>query len=858
MASHRTTYFFGSFALSPEDRSLHRDGHPVKLGSRAFDLLWVLVQNRNRVVPKAELLDAVWPDAEVEEANLPVQVLALRQVLGREAIATVPGRGYGFVWPVAGGEPLAEHARHMPGLAKRANWLTNLPSALEPLIGRDRERTVLSCMVAEQRLVTLLGSAGVGKSRLSRAVAFDLGERYADGVWWIELAPLTDARRVPHAVAQVLHLTLNSGEDAAVAVATLLRDSQSLLVLDNAEHVLAGVRELVMALGQRAPQVHVLVTSQAALHVPNEQRQPLAPMSVPDEPSLASCRRSDAVTLFEARARAAYPTFTLDGSTAAAVADVCCRLDGIPLAIELAAARLPLLGLEGLRHRLDERFQLLTAGSAVAMPRHQTLRAAMSWSFDLLSPQAQRVFRRLGVFAGGCTLEAAQQVAGDPELGPWDVVEHLANLVDRSLVQAEGGVTPRYRLLETARLFALEQLGAAEELEQLRERHARALDALLTVRKEDNRLWRTPPTSSVVLVAELENARAAMRWARTFADADLALSLAVGTSYAFLTADLNAEYLEEALPLRDRVRADTPPSLAGRFWSRIAFAAGRNGHAVGLEAGRNAIGIWRQLGEHGWLYDALTWTIAIGARNGQVAETAPLIDEGELIEQADWPPALRSSFCWAKHRWWQLQGRPAEALACARAQAELLAQTGSWVMHVAWGANVADCELSLGRPVEAEAHARTALQALDALGVDQNIVGHVMDALVVALVELDRGDEALPVARRARRLLAREGDDLRLLEPLAAAAGARGNWEVAAQLIGHADAGVSMRGEKRWPSAVQRRNQLQRRLEHAVPAAKLRELMRAGAAMGRDKAFELGFDDGPTERVGISQPSKSF
>jgi predicted ATPase/DNA-binding winged helix-turn-helix (wHTH) protein len=837
-AARAASIRFGAFTLQPGRQRLLADGEPVKLGSRAFDLLGVLVQHRDRVVPKSELQARVWPDQRVDAANLSGQVQVLRQVLGREAIVTVPGRGYRFVLPVAGDDPDEGLVPAGPAAGGPAQPRGHLPEAIEPLIGRARDRAALGRLVAAHRLVTLLGSGGVGKTRLAQAVAADLLPGFGDGAWWIALAPLADPERVPDAVAHALRLTLGGRADAARAVAGRLRDSRALLVLDNAEHLLGGVRALVGALGELAPSVHVLVTSQAPLQLPGEQRLRLAPLSLPDGSGVAACRSSDAVALFEARARSVDPSFTLDEATWEAAADVCRRLDGIPLAIELAAARLPLLGLEGLR-------QLLTAGSAAAPPRHQTLQAALSWSHGLLPAEAQRVFRRLGVFAGGCTLEAVQQVAVDTELGPWEVVEQLATLVDRSLVLAEGGASPRYRLLETARLFALERLREAGEEDRLRERHTRALDEWLTVRRQDARLWRTPPAPPEALVAELDNARAALTWAQDHADDALVLRLAAGASHVFLTAALNAEYLERVLPLRGRVRADTPTELAGRFWSRIAFAAGRNGHAAGLEAGHRAIAAWRALGDEGLLYDALTWTIAIGARQGRVEEAQALIEEGERIERDAWPPALRSSFRWAKHRWLQLQGRADEALACARQQAELLAQAGVWVMHVAWGANVADCEISLGRPAEAEAHARAALETLDGLGVDENIVGHVMDALVVALVQLGRGDEAMPVARRARRLLAREGDDLRLLEPLAAAAGARGQWDVAARLAGHADAAIAQSGETRWPSAVQRRTQLQEGLDRALPAAAQRELMRAGASMTREEAFAVALDDPP-------------
>jgi tetratricopeptide (TPR) repeat protein len=221
----------------------------------------------------------------------------------------------------------------------------------------------------------------------------------------------------------------------------------------------------------------------------------------------------------------------------------------------------------------------------------------------------------------------------------------------------------------------------------------------------------------------------------------------------------------------------------------------------------------------------------------------PLIEEGLRIEEPGWPPALRSSFRWAWYRWLQSQGQPEAALQCALAQAELLAQAGHWAMHVAWGANVADCELTLGRLPEAEAHARQALQALDALQVDENVVGHVMDALVLALTLQRRGDEALPVARRAHRLLEREGDELRLLEPLALHPTHDGRWADATRTIGHIDAAMVCSGETRWPGAASGHKQLLRQFRVALPVPLLREYLREGAAMSRLQAFKLALGD---------------
>lgn len=846
-------YRFGPFVLSLQERRLLRHTTAVKLGGRAFDLLAVLVERRGQVVPKSELLDCVWPDADVGEANLPVQVLMLRQILGRDVIATVPGRGYAFVAELIDEEGKGEGTPGAVTAAAPASTHAPVPRPMTPLIGRVADLQALGARVRAHRVVSLLGMAGVGKTRLAQEAAGVLACQFPDGIWWVELSPLTSDDWVAPAVAQTLRLPLEPGPDAAQTLGQRLRHSQALLILDNAEHVLDGVRALVAAVHAEAPQVHMLITSQAALGLSAEHRQPLPPMSTPGDASLAACERSEAVALFAARAAAVSPGFALSEATSDAVAEVCCRLDGIPLAIELAVARLPLLGLQGLRQRLNERLQLLSGAPASVTPcRHRSLHAAMAWSHDLLPEEGQRVFRRCGIFAGSFTLEAAQQVACDDSIDRCDVIEHLATLVDRALIQTDAGEVPRYRMLETARLFALDALRASQELDALAGRHARALNEQLTVTRWDERLWRTTPAPAEALVAELDNVRAALAWARGCADDSLALSLAAGASHVYLAASLNAEYLDAVLPFLERVTSSAPKALAADLYSRIADAAGVNAHIAGLDAGLRAVALWREIGDTGRLYDALTWTVAIGARHPERVDVRPFIEEGERIENPDWPGPLRSSFRWAKHRWWQSRGCPQEALVCAREQAELLAQTGCWAMHVAWGANVADCETSLGRPAEAAAHARQALQALDAMGLDDNIVGHVMDALVVALVELGQVDEALVVARRARRLLEREGDELRLIEPLAQAAGVRGNWAMAARLVGHADAGIVSRREQRWPAAQARWNRLQERLAEHLPAFHLRELAREGAAMSRDEAFGLLLDASPVSPISRS------
>ena len=524
----------------------------------------------------------------MEEANLAVQVLALRKVLGPGAIATRAGRGCCFVWPVTekppsevGGSPV----RRPP---------TNLPERPETLFGRASEQAALQPMLGAGEHVTLVGSGGVGKTRLARHVVHSLLNHFAEGVWWVELAALSDPASVAATVARVLHTAATAERSAAAAVAARLGAGPTLLVLDNAEHVLAGVTPLVTLLREQAPHATVLVTSQEPLRTHGERVMRLKPLSLPADDSLRAAQASGAVALFTARAQAAQATFSLDEGTRAAVVDICRQLYGIALALELAAARLPLLGPDGVRQRLKQRFFVLTQHDRTSLPRHLALRAAREWSHGLLTPAGQLLLRRLAVFNGGFTLDAAQRLGSDvrtddqaePQAGTVAVLHHLGGLVDKPLPGSDGAPIPRFRLLETTRLYGLEQLRAAAEQALVQERHARAMARLLRVERPDQRRWRTPRWPSAVLAAEVDNARAALDWAGSCEDDDLVISLAAGCSHVFLAASLNAEYLDRVLPLRTRVAPSHAPAGAGLFWARIALASSRNGHPAGLAAGQ--------------------------------------------------------------------------------------------------------------------------------------------------------------------------------------------------------------------------------------------------------------------------------
>ena len=575
-------YDFPPFRLMPSQRQLLRAGAPIKLGSRAFDVLVALLERRDRTVTKDELLDRCWPGLVVEENNVQVQIVSLRKLLGHPAIATIPGRGYRFTLPVmqeGGDVSMPQAAVPVPapvGLAGAGNLRFESPL----LIGRGADLLHLSDLMDRFRLVTVAGAAGIGKTRLAQAAAMTRGAAAADGAWWVDLAPLVDASRVPDAVAIALGLSLGGSTDATLTVAAALRDKAPLLVLDNAEHLLEGVARFVLHLRQAAPGVRVLVTSQEPLRIDDECVFRPEPLSLPDGDAPERIGDSGAVGLFVARAKAVDRLFELRPDNQALVAEICRRLDGIPLAIELAAARLPLLGVEGLRDKLDQRFHVLTTGHRASLNRHLTLRAALEWSHHLLSVDEQAVLRRLAAFVGGFTLEAAQQVAEDEDgIDRWDVLEHLGALVDKSLVVAEGDAVPRYRFLETTRLFALERLIDSGETSAVRARH-RDYFLFLAEACQPGLMAGDLRRTIARLDLERDNLLAALAWAPAEEDARPGLRLAAALHYYWFFRAMPGRGLEVARAALDRPGARGP----SRERCLVLVMAGWLGMCAGQDA----------------------------------------------------------------------------------------------------------------------------------------------------------------------------------------------------------------------------------------------------------------------------------
>jgi len=505
---------FGPFRLSLRHRTLTTAAGPVTLSSRAFDVLATLIEARQAPVGKDDLIRRVWGDIVVEENNLHVQIAAIRRALGPEHpyILTIPARGYRFVGDVVEFAPAAAPAplppqREAPG---------NLPLQLTDLIGREAEIGAALALLERARLVTLVGPGGVGKSKLALAIARRLEGRYPGGSWLLELGSLADPALTASALAACLRIEEVQDLPLLQNLLAYLRPREVLLVIDGCEHLLAAVADLTSQLAHHCPHVRCLFTSQAPLGVEGEHVLRIAPFEVGEALDAAApeaALRQDAVRLFAERAGAGDGRFVVTEAMLPGIIEICRNLEGVPLAIELAAARVPLLGLEPVRQRIAGRLALLGDDRRDTPQRHRTLQATIEWSHGLLTESAREILRRLSIFAGGFTLEAAQQVAVGAGIAEADVVRGVSDLVQRSMLTTGPDlIHPRHRMLEVMRAFALDALERAGERDGVARRHAlyfRSFAAAADAR------WETTGDIewTAVFTPELANLRAALEWA---------------------------------------------------------------------------------------------------------------------------------------------------------------------------------------------------------------------------------------------------------------------------------------------------------------------------------------------------------
>jgi predicted ATPase/DNA-binding winged helix-turn-helix (wHTH) protein len=616
----QTKYQFAEFTLDPGRGTVLKADREVKLRPKVYDALLYFLENRGRLISKEELIQALWSDAFVTEDSLVQCMVELRRALGdraQEIVKTVPRRGYVFTPAVTAEDNGAGAASPLQSeddrllVAQPVPGRYYLPLPRTPLIGREQElRTVRHLLLSPATgLVTLTGTGGAGKTRLGLQVASELLHQFESRVYFVALASITDPAMVPMAIAESLGIHQTGGRPVLDLLKDYLREaapSPVLLLLDNFEHIMAA-SSLVVALLDSSAALKVLVTSRSALRVYGEHEFPVSPLPLPDSRqmhSLEALLSNPAVALFFQRAAAVKPDFTITAENAPTVAAICSRVDGLPLAIELAAARVKMLSPSAMLARIESRLQLLTAGPSDVPQRHQTLRKTIDWSYDLLNGSEQKLLRRLGVFLGACTLEAAEAVCNTrSDLGE-EIFNVMSSLVDKSLVQqtSQGDGESRFGMLETIREYCLERLVDSGEEQATRRAHA----AYCLVLAEEGNPDLAETERAVWLARcdiEHDNFRAALDWLFQTSDVEWSFRLCVALFRFWEMREHLAEgraRLESVLPMGGSASAKERANVLVYL---STFATVQGDFPAATDFVEQSLSIYRRLGDQ--------WGIAV-------------------------------------------------------------------------------------------------------------------------------------------------------------------------------------------------------------------------------------------------------
>lgn len=749
-----------------DQRQLLIDGEPARIGSRAFDILAALLARRGELVSKTELMSSVWPGLVVDDNNLAVHVSALRRLLGSEVITTVPGRGY----------RLEGHSGERAEQAMRDHMV----------VGRELDLSSLTELLASHRLISLVGATGIGKTTLGRRVMQELGPQFANGASWCDLDTVADPAAVGSRLAQALGVEHGPGELTATLAHTLA-GMHMLIVLDGVERVAEEVARLAHTLLDAAPGVHLLVTSQVPLRLEAEHVLRLQPLTIPASTASASqALAHGSVALFVARAGQGAHGFELTDANVADVITICRRLDGIPLAIELAAARATTLGTGALARMLDHRLRLLRSFNRAAPVRHATLRAALEWSHGLLTPTERIVFRRAGIFQRGFTARALVEVADDGSIGgPTVVVDALQSLVDKSLVHLDPGPPPRFRLLESTHSLALEYLQDAGELRDTAARHAQSMvKHFMQAYQDANEARRSADEVRASLLHELDNAQAVMAWA-LLNDPPAACALMPALSFA--CADLR---FADVQALWEATRHHVSDALEPRVHAHWAL-----GHAV-FWSNRDvqamdhwatiAARIFESLGDRDGQYWAQAALVVVAARRGEGVDEA-LATLDALEDESLSPTALRYGVTAAAIAA-SVRGDSPLAIKLLDRAVQLAQRIGDSHNLAAAQINLLDAALAQGRVDDAIAYGEAAVQQMlrkrrhSLMSMAQLNLGaaYAVKGLIGRTAELAR--EAWPMA-------VAEGLQPYWADYLALAAAQCNRLADAAQLLGYGDTG---------------------------------------------------------------------
>ena len=739
------------------------------------------------------------------------------------------------------------HRSDAPPAEARVILRHNLPRYLTEIVGQERHAEEVVSMLGASRLVSVLGPGGIGKTRLAVQVGEQLLDAYGDGVWFVDLSSLDDPTLVPGAISEVFGITDEGGTRPPIErVGAALEAKKLLIVLDNCEHVISAAAEAAGELIQLCPQVHILSTSREPLGVAGEQSYRMPTLPVPPESESQTARRVmqyAAAELFVARAQAAQHTFILTDENAPIVANVVRRLDGIALAIELAAPRVKVLSVEQLDRRLDERFKLLSGGSRTAPARQKTLHALIGWSYDLLTEVERSLLRQCAIFRGGWTLEAAESVWADERFAQCAALDLLSSLVDKSLVVVEiEGPEQRYRLPESTRQFALERLAESGERAEVAARHGQYFAEVAQHAREA--YWQTDADAWIAQVRrELENHRAALEWGLGGeGDAVAAARIVIGLAWLWWWMSRR-----EGRTLVARAMAMLPPDAPASVRGRLSLLE------TTAQAGLAAKAVQRLDTEADEIYRAevfLRQGQAL-AHAGRLAEAVAVFDEAVTAARATRAPRLIGTVLSEAANWLGATGEPARARACLEEASALLRACDDRRRLALLQANFAEFLYAQGDVVGALAAVREAESVWRERSAENNLAFALLNAAAYLLV-LGYWDEAWESAREALKLTVRMDYAQAVaiaIGHLAQVAAETGDATRAARLLGSVDAAYAKRGNAREPTEQHGYDRALDLIRTLLPEDRIATLLDEGAALEQDVAV--------AEALAIPQPRAS-
>jgi predicted ATPase/DNA-binding winged helix-turn-helix (wHTH) protein len=823
---------FGHVEVRPAERELSIGGERTEVGARAFDLLLALIARQGRVATKDELIEAVWPGIVVEENTLAAQVMSLRKVLGARSVTTVPGRGYQLTLPAQAGVVPAQRAEPIESRAR-----SNLPVMRDTLVGRGPEVLEITGLLREWRLVQVLGPGGIGKTRLAHEVATGSLAYFPDGAWWVDLAAVGSAERIAYAIASSTDVRLTD-QQGIVDLARALAPRRMLVLLDSCEHLAADVAFAVNSLLQAAPHVRILLTSQELVRAQHLGAYRVEALAIPPGGMpLEEARAFGAIELLEKRARAVDARFSLSAETVSDAIALCGRLDGIPLALEMAASRLPVMGVRVLADHLDRHFGILRNASAHAVERQRTLQATLEWSHSLLSDEERRVLRYLSAFAGAFRLGVAERIMQAMGLDELLALDAITALVDKSLVHVEPSEPPRYRLLETTRRFARDELAIRGERDDAWRLHGEAMahlaeEAGALYWEMNVRHWMS------AYLPDYPDLQEAFDRAFERRDADVLASAGHALRRLDFERDMESESRRRKAAAMALLPAASPRAraelLASLLMFRFTVPAGMNR----VDVARESVAAWEGLGDRFQHCFAVLLLALHLAAAGRADEAAKAFEQGRSLRDPQWSPARL-------HRIAVAEARAALYLrdeAAVRSACDAIDKLGPWEAdpRIDTDADYLRGRLMLVAGSDDAAPILATVAERNRRTDRPRLLSYALGTLCSAYVKA--GDleharaaitEALPLAWQMRATVA--------VDHLALFASSTGHHAGSAQLLGFNDAMYEQAQDRRdWPEewAADKAHALN---EAALGADEARRCRAEGAALDRAAAARLAY-----------------